>query len=75
MDSIADILRDSVSILSTSNNLTVCCLKGEDLLWQTSLGWVLPILFLVDIPKNVGIVFIYICTSDEMFLNSSVIFT
>ena len=43
MDSIADIHRDFVSILSTSNNLTVYCLWGEDLFWQTRLGWLLPI--------------------------------
>ena len=43
MGSIADILGDFVGVLSTSNNLTVYCLRGIDLFWQTSFGWLLPI--------------------------------
>ena len=62
MDSIANIFRDSVGILSTSNNLTVFFLKEAVMFWQTSFGWLLPIWFLVDKhTKNVGAVFINIC--------------
>ena len=31
MGSISDILRDYVGVLSTSNNLAIYCLQGEDL--------------------------------------------
>ena len=34
MGSISDILRDYVGVLSTSNNLAIYCLQGEDLFWQ-----------------------------------------